>query len=186
VSPERRIGIGAAVVLLAATAGLLSMVLGGGGPGEAGGAVEEPAAPSPEPVAHPGGVPRATRASLPPPAGIERPQPPPEPLPPARVTPDDRREMNYAVDGVLRAARVDCLEPFLADAGAEPGAEEEFVFDAVLYDGRLYDVGLRSMGHDLPDSVLACVADRAWYSDWPEWDLGGELRLQRSIAVRAP
>lgn len=181
-SPERRIGIGAAVILVAATAGLLSIVLLAGDERQ-----EQPVvAASPAPRPRSGPVPRAIRASLPPPAGVERPEPPPEPLPEARITPDDRREMNYAVDAVVRAARHECLAPFLAEAGVASGVEEEFVLDAVLYDGRLYDVGLRAMGLDLPEDVLACVADRAWYADWPEWDLAGELRLQRVIGVRSP
>ena len=38
----------------------------------------------------------------------------------------------------------------------------------------------------LPPDVLACVADRAWYAEWPEWDLAGELRMQRLVSVRPP
>jgi hypothetical protein len=126
-------------------------------------------------------VPRAIRATLPPPPDIERPALPEEPLPPAQITPEDRRQMNFAVDGVLKAARAECIGPWLANIGAEQA--DEFVFDAVLYEGRLYEVGLRAMGHDIPPDVLDCVADRVWYAEWPEWDLPGELRLQRSLQM---
>ncbi|MEQ1504575.1 MAG: hypothetical protein ABMB14_20215, partial [Myxococcota bacterium] len=73
-----------------------------------------------------------------------------------------------------------CLDPWIASIG-EP---DELVIDAVLVDGRLSDVGLRAMHHPLPADVLTCVAERAWYADWPEWDLGGELRLQRSFELK--
>lgn len=143
--------------------------------------------PRPSPAPRPGATsvaaaPRAVRASLPPPAGIDRPEPPPEPPPPAEITGEDRRLMNVSVDAVLRAARAECLEPWLDGLGDG----DEFVFDTVLYDGRVFDVGIRAMAHDIPGDVLACVADRAWYADWPEWDLPGELRLQRSIDIPPP
>jgi hypothetical protein len=133
--------------------------------------------PDPGPVAS-----KAVRHALKPPADIEPPEPPDERPAEAAVTPDDRRAMNYAVDHVLRAARDECIVPWL-DTIPEP-TNAEFVFDAVLYDGQLYDVGLRSLSLDMPGEVVDCVADRAWYADWPTWDLGGELRLQRQVEYR--
>jgi hypothetical protein len=93
--------------------------------------------------------------------------------------------MNFAVDGVLRAARTECLEPWLDQTASEPGGQlpAEFVFDAVLHDGRMVDMGFRSLEREVPTDVIQCVADKAWYAEWPEWDLQGELRLQRSITV---
>jgi hypothetical protein len=144
--------------------------------------------PPPAPRERPSRVPRptppATRVGLPAPLGVEPPEAPDERPEPAHVTGDDRRLMNVAVDDVLTAARTDCLVPWLGRDG--DGAPEEVVFDAVLHDGRLVDVGIRAMRLELPSDVLQCVADRAWYAEWPEWDLPGELRLQRSIEVQPP
>jgi hypothetical protein len=122
-------------------------------------------------------APRAIRASLPPPPGVELPELPQERPQASDLTPDDRRAMNFAVEGALIPARDECLVPWMEEEGLEAA---EFVFDAVLYDGRLVDIGFRSLTSDVPADVLGCVADRAWYADWPQWDLQGELRLQRS------
>lgn len=93
--------------------------------------------------------------------------------------------MNYAVDGVLREAKAQCLAPWLARQ-PEPPPSAEFVFDALLFDGQLADIGMRSLTLDVPAEVVSCVADMAWYTDWPTWDLRGELRLQRSFDVVTP
>jgi hypothetical protein len=141
-----------------------------------------PDVPEPAPRAAPRPVaPDSARVRIRPPKGVEAPEPPDERPEPAKVTPDLRREMNYAMDGVIRTARRECVDAWVADAG---GAE--LVFDAVLYDGRLVDFGLRSLGEPLPDDVVACVADAVWYGDWPEWDLPGEMRLQRSVELEPP
>jgi hypothetical protein len=122
---------------------------------------------------------QSQRIGLEPPPGVDRPALPREPPKPALLTPDDRRAMNFAVDDVVKAAKRDCLLPWLAKVA--PDATSEFVIDAVLYDGRVVDIGLRSLDRELPPDVTSCVADRAWLSDWPEWDLPGELRLQREF-----
>jgi hypothetical protein len=142
-------------------------------------------APRPVEVPAPRPVPRAQHIPLRPPPDIEVPDPPRERPPPAEITPDDRRTMNFAVDGVLRAARTECLEPWLDQSASEPGGERpaEFVFDAVLHDGRMVDMGFRSLEREVPADVIECVADKAWYAEWPEWELRGEQRLQRSITV---
>lgn len=124
------------------------------------------------------------RVALPAPVGVDPPELPREAPEPALLTGDDRRLMNVAVDDVLTAARSECLVPWLGREG--DGDPVEIVFDAVIHDGRLVDVGLRSMRLEVPADVLECVADRAWYAEWPEWDLPGELRLQRSIEVKPP
>ena len=130
-------------------------------------------------------APKAVRVPLPPPADVEPPRLPEERPPDVAITAEDRRSMNYAVDGVLREARTECLEPWLAKLPERP-ANAEFVFDALLFDGQLADIGMRSLTVDVPADVVSCVADMAWYADWPTWDLRGELRLQRSFDVVAP
>ncbi|MEQ1564864.1 MAG: hypothetical protein ABMA64_04445 [Myxococcota bacterium] len=139
---------------------------------------QDPAAATPAPA--PTGF-RSQRQPLAPPPGVERPRIPRERPEEARITPDDRRAMNFAVDDVLKAARADCLEPWVGTVS--PEVAEEVVFDAVLIDGRVVDIGIRALTHEIPPDVLACVADRAWLSDWPEWELKGELRMQRSFEV---
>jgi hypothetical protein len=156
-------------VLAAIGIGLLVLLAPDTGPDP----VPAPRAATPRPAAAPGG-----RVQVRPPKGVEAPAPPDERPEPAAITPDLRREMNYAMDGVIQAARRECLDPWVERVGTT-----EMVFDAVLYDGRLVDFGLRSLGEPVPDDVLACVADAVWYGDWPEWELGGELRLQRSIEL---
>ena len=93
--------------------------------------------------------------------------------------------MNYAVDAVLQEAKVSCLEPWLKNNPEAPPSSE-FVFDALLFDGQLADIGMRSLSLDVPAEVVGCVADAAWYNDWPTWDLDGELRLQRSFDLPKP
>lgn len=134
----------------------------------------------PKPAERP--MPASVRIPLPPPRNVEPPTPPDERPPPAPITPDDRRDMNFAVDRVLQAAREECLEPWLAGVDDAP-PKAEFVFDAVLFDGQLADIGMRSLHLEVPRDVVGCVADRAWYADWPTWDLQGELRLQRSFEI---
>lgn len=176
-----------ALVAAGVAAALLALLLLGALVATDGGAPVEVPAEAPRPAPRPIEAPRPAqvRIPLPPPRSVEPPRPPDERPAEARLTPDDRREMNFAVDAVIRAAREECLQPWLAGVDAAP-PESEFVFDAVLFDGQLADVGLRSLDLPLPQDVVDCVADRAWYADWPSWELGGELRLQRSFGVRPP
>jgi hypothetical protein len=120
------------------------------------------------------------RLALPPPAGIEAPPASRAGPRTARMTPDDRRAMNVSVDDMLKVARADCLQPWVNDAGKPV----ELVFDVLLSDGRVSDIGMRPLGATVPEQVVSCVADKAWLADWPEWDLPGEIRLQRSINMR--
>jgi len=144
--------------------------------------VERPKPATPAP-ARP--APIAVRVALPPPSDVEPPRLPEQRPPDVAITPEDRRAMNYAVDGVLREAESQCLEPWLAKLPERPSSAE-FVFDALLFDGQLADIGMRSLTVDVPADVVSCVADMAWYADWPTWDLRGEIRLQRSFDVAAP
>lgn len=124
-------------------------------------------------------TPATTRHALPPPPGVDPAPPSRNGHGPPRMTPEDRKLMNYSVDDVLKVARAECLQGWVDTVGEDT----EIVFDVVLSDGRVMDIGLRSLGAPVTREVLSCVADKAWLSDWPEWDLPGELRLQRSITV---
>lgn len=137
------------------------------------------AAPRPDPTA---AVQRGIRATVPRPEGIPEPEWPEERPPPSIITPDDKRKMNYAVDDVLRDAREECILPWIDDLD-EP-VEAEFVIDAVLWDGQLYEAGIRSLNLEIPQQVMDCVGDKVWIREWPTWELNGELRLQRQIKYR--
>ncbi len=141
-----------------------------------------PPAPAVAPPAAPTASPQATRVPLPRPPDHEGPEVPRERLPTVEITAEERQSMNYAIDDVLAEARDDCLLPWIDDLEAPTRAE--FVFDVVLYDGEIYDIGLRSLDLPLPASVSDCVAEVSWGASWPTWDLQGELRLQRSVAYR--
>jgi len=145
--------------------------------------IPEPAEDAPPQVAavrpHPAPL---VRQPLRPPPGITPPEPAAERPSPAQLEPADRKLMNYAVDNVLKEARDDCILPWI-DAIEDP-LTAEFVFDAVLHDGQLFDVGLRSLSAEVPPTVLDCVAEKAWLGDWPTWNIQGELRLQRSTSYQ--
>lgn len=132
--------------------------------------------PAPSP---PASATASQRVTLPAPPGVDLPPPSRSGRQPVRLTPEDRRLMNFSVDDVLRVARADCLQAWV-NAG---GQNLEIVFDVVLSDGRVMDIGMRSLGPPVPPEVVSCVADKAWLADWPEWDLPGELRLQRSFTM---
>lgn len=170
--------IGVGLVSLAVLL-LMALVIAGSSDGP-----EEQPAPAPaartsrsEPVR---AAPRAVRVPLPAPAGRAHPDVR-ERLAPVHLTGDLKFTMNSAVDDAIRPARLQCLEPWvdsLTDA-----RETEFVFDAVIHDGALADIGLRSLTEAVPEDVVACVADVVWDSDWPPMDVPGELRLQRTLTV---
>ncbi|MBX2796199.1 MAG: hypothetical protein KTR31_00980 [Myxococcales bacterium] len=126
--------------------------------------------------------PRAKPIPLPRPPDIEVPEPLEDRPSPVDIGHEEKLEMNYAVDDVLKEARDSCIVEWI-DGIADP-TEAEFVFDAVLVDGRLSDVTMRSLNLEMPQTVADCIRDAAWYADWPTWDLEGELRLQRQISYR--
>lgn len=140
----------------------------------------DPAAPRPAALAVANG---RARVSLPPPEDHELPEPPEDPTPPP-ITPEVKREMNVFVDDLLRAASEGCVLPWLEEF--EEPTQAELVFDAVMYDGQMYDFGMRSLDHDLPERVQRCVADEVWALPSPTIDLTGEVRLQRSATYRSP
>lgn len=144
----------------------------------------EPVAAEPAPPPAPANAPLrvAERAKLARSAGVPEPEWPEERPEPSVITPDDKKKMNYAVDDVLRDARDECIVPWI-DEIAEP-VEAEFVFDAVLWDGQVYEAGIRSLNLEIPQPVLTCIGDKVWIREWPTWELNGELRLQRQITYR--
>ncbi|MEN0063646.1 MAG: hypothetical protein AAGA48_15955 [Myxococcota bacterium] len=176
---------GVAVAALAVIGGIVSMLVLDEQVGPAGGPTPEPVPPRPtvtpspvKPTIRPG-----ARLSLPPPDDLSRPERPenPEIVP---LTADMRREMNYFVNEIVKAARDECILPWM-EGFAEP-TTAEFVFDTVLYDGQMYDVGIRSLDHDLPEAVRSCIGDQAWSQQVPEVELNGEVRLQRSTTFQWP
>lgn len=125
-------------------------------------------------------APRAVRVPLPAPAGRAHPDVR-ERKDPVHLNGDLKFTMNTAVDDAIKPARHECLEPWV-DSLTNP-RETEFVFDAVIHDGELADIGLRSLSEAVPEDVVACVADKVWEADWPTMDVPGELRLQRTLTV---
>jgi hypothetical protein len=95
------------------------------------------------------------------------------------MTPERYRDYNVAMNDVVVNSRNECLRPWVRD---QELGEVEVVLDAVLWDGRVVDFGIRGL-RDLPDHVVDCVADHAWSQPFPEHDLEGELRLQRAFPV---
>lgn len=175
--------VGVGVVVLAVVGGVGSMIAFDEGALEP---AIDPAPTMPRPTVTPSPVaptvrPSGARVSLPPPPDVQRPERPEN----ARVntmTPGMRQEMNYFVDGIIKAARDECILPWMDDMA--PATTAEFVFDTVLYDGQMYDVGIKSLDHDLPDDVRGCIGDKAWGQELPELDLEGEIRLQRASTFR--
>lgn len=149
--------------------------------------IDNPVPPRPPPTVEPAPprpvlAPGRSRVSMPPPDDRDRPIKPDNPTP-APVTPELRREMNYFVDDMMTAARDKCILPWMEEF--DDGTTAEFVFDAVMYDGQMYDFGIRSLDHDLPESIQACIADEVWAQEAPTIELAGEVRLQRSATYRA-
>ncbi|MEM6927741.1 MAG: hypothetical protein AAF602_12480, partial [Myxococcota bacterium] len=142
---------GLGVVALAAVGGAVAMYLFGEGTPDV---IEKPARP-PRPTVKParpgvGAIVPTRRVSLAPPADRERPVRPDE-AEPTNLTPGMRQEMNYFVDDILDAAHDTCIRPWMREL--PPSVTAEFVFDAVLYDGQMYDIGVRSLDHEMPDDL---------------------------------
>jgi hypothetical protein len=174
------LGIGAAVFAIV----LLGLLIAQ----DTGGEVDELDPPAPVVVAEPRPAqevrpaPQYTRVAVTAPEGLAPTEPMPKRPAPADVGPDEYRAMNYAMDDVIGGAREECIQPWL---DRTPDAlTSEFVFDAVLYDGRMVDFGLRSLSSEVPAEVMGCIRDQAWYSDWPDFDIEGQMTLQRSVEVQ--
>ncbi len=100
-----------------------------------------------------------------------------------RLDPNTKYSLNDHVDQVVRAAREECLLPYVN--GVPDPHELEFVLDVVLVEGDATDFGVRVPGGEaLPTEVVACMADAVWAVDWPHFDgTGPETRLQRDFTV---
>ena len=143
--------------------------------------VAAPATPPPSPLPAPPEAPELgamQRRPLPAPEGVRPPQPPPD-APAAQLGAEQWRDYNTAIHEIVVQARTECLRPYAQQAGL---GKVEVILDAVLWDGRVVDFGIRGL-QDVPDHVLDCVADLAWSTPIPEHDIPGELRLQRAIPV---
>lgn len=174
-SQARNIGIGAGLFVLA-TVALVALLYQPTDPGE----VELDIDPAPE-VAAPGPVPAAVPRPKPRPRPEPEPEPDPEPAPVAEpVPPDVRTEYNYAMRDAVKEARVQCVEPYVADANLPQPAT--VIMDAVVTDGEVTDIAMRGIG-DIPDDVIECARDAAWNVDWPTWEGEGELRFQETFTV---
>jgi hypothetical protein len=138
-------------------------------------------APAPPPPVGTAPAPRFARVAVTAPPDVAPTEPLPERPVAADVGPEQYREMNYAMDDVINDAREECIRPWL-DRTPE-ARKAEFVFDAVLYDGRMYDFGLRSLSTEVPGEVMSCIRDQAWYGEWPDFELKGQLTLQRSVEI---
>lgn len=171
--------VGTAVILVALVGGLIS-VIALDDPTSVSAPTDDPLPPRPSVTPSPprpsAGRASAQRVSLAPPPERARPEMPDNPRQ-LTLTPEMRREMNYFVDDIVKDARDKCILPWLGGL-ADPQAE--IVFDAVLYEGQLYDVGIRSLDLDMPERVRSCIGDQAWSQEVPSLDLPGEVRLQRS------
>ncbi|MCA9494220.1 MAG: hypothetical protein KC621_30040 [Myxococcales bacterium] len=170
--------IGVGLVSLAVLA-LMGFVIVGSGETEEVAESPAPSAPTPrtEPVR---AAPRSVRVPLPAPSGRRHPDVR-QRKEPVHLDGDLKLVMNTAVDDAIRPARVECLEPWVD--GLPNPHETEFVFDAVIHDGELADIGLRSLSVPVPEEVVGCVADKVWEADWPTMNVPGELRLQRTLTV---
>ena len=178
-SQGRNIAIGA-VAFVIATVALVSLLYQSTDPGEVeldidpapelGKAPAPAPASAPQPRTRPDPRPRDT------PAPRVEPRPKPDPVPP-----DIRQEYNYAMRAAVKELRLQCIQPYVDDAGlVEPST---MVVDAVVTDGELTDIGLRSVGAEIPVDVEDCARDAAWGIDWPTWNGSGELRFQETLTV---
>ena len=178
-SQGRNIAIGA-VAFVVATLAIVSLLYQSTEPGD----VELDIDPAPEvgkiaPAPAPASKPR-TRVDprprdTPVPASLARPNPTTE-----NVPPDVKQDYNYAMRDAVKEARIQCIAPYVDEVGMlEPAT---MVMDAVVTDGELTDISLRSVG-DMPKDVVDCARDAAWAIDWPSWDGQGELRFQETFTV---
>ncbi len=175
-STQRAVGVATVALLLAALLILLSVV--GASPSSE---PEEPAPPPPLP-ARGSTLPDApsgpmARVAVPRPSDAAPLKEPP--VGRTELNTEQWRDYNLAVDDVTRAAREACLRPW---AQAEDIGRVEVIVDAILWDGEVVDFGIRGLG-DIPDDVLACVAEIAWSTPFPSHELVGEIRLQRPLQI---
>jgi len=86
-----------------------------------------------------------------------------------------------AANGMMRPLRTECVDPWMEAEGPD---EVEFAINTLVVDGRVAEFELLTVMEALPEDVLACIRDVAWAHDWPEAELEGEVRFQRSMHVK--
>lgn len=132
----------------------------------------------PAPIVPP--PPRQRVYHLPPP-GADQPEEKP-PTAAAALQPDETRAFQRAGITAAGRAKEACLAPWAQEADTHV----EVVMDAVVHDGVVADVQLRTLT-ELPQHVLDCVRDEAWSIEWPEAeDAPGQVRFQHTIEVGLP
>ena len=129
-----------------------------------------------------------------PPATLPRPDP--QPAATREVEPAQDEEHSHGSEAVpkeasllfsnatmhaLADAKRECVNPWIQASGVE---EAEFAMNALVVDGVVADIELLSVVEDLPADVVACVRDVAWAAEWPEFEMTGEVRFQRSVRAR--
>lgn len=139
------------------------------------GAVERPL-PAPSPDADPPAAEPEPEPATPEP--VAQPEAPPEPM-----TPDVKRDFNYAMHDVVKEARFRCFTGWIQEEGMDPA--ETLVLDAVFQGGAISDIAIRGVG-EVPDDVLECVREVAWEQEWPPYGGDGETRFQRTFPLLEP
>ena len=99
----------------------------------------------------------------------------------APVDVSGRTAFYFALQEAVTEARFRCLDDWFNEGGVDP--DTTLVMDAVTQDGAVVDIAFRGAG-EIPEHVVQCVKDVAWDLEWPELDLEGERRFQRSFNVR--
>jgi len=117
--------------------------------------------------------------SDPEPVAVEVPVALPAPTPEAEPIPREASLLfNNVAYRAIGDARAECVDPWMESDGPE---EAEFALNALVVDGAVADIELLTVVDDLPDDVVSCIREVAWDADWPEFEMSGEVRYQRSV-----
>jgi len=144
-------------------------------------------APDPVPMVPPSSAPPAPHRTA-----YPLPAPPAESSAPPRtedVAPIDNEPIprdvalafSTSASRVMGQVRSECVDPWMA---ADDLDEVEFALNTLVVDGRVVDIELLTVLDALPEDVLACVRDVAWSNDWPDVQMKGEVRFQRSLHAK--
>ena len=117
------------------------------------------------------------------------PPPPPEPVEDPVTAPvaqeavprDAAVAFSNAANQVMGALRAECVNPWMEDGGPD---EAEFALNALVVEGRVVEFELLTVLEALPEDVVSCVRDVAWSHPWPEVEMAGEVRFQRSMHAK--
>jgi hypothetical protein len=118
----------------------------------------------------------------PPPAAPTRVEPlQAEPIVRERVPKEAAVAFSIAANRVMGDLRAECVNPWMDREGPD---EAEFALNTLVVDGRVVEFELLTVIEALPDDVVACMRDVAWGYRWPEVEMAGEVRFQRSMHAR--